>query len=286
MTLDVAIQVLVNGFQLTLIYMLMALGLTLIFGIMDVINFAHGALYMLGAFSVFYLYGQFHLNFFLALVLTMVMMAILGMLLEKAAFFRLRHDALLGFIVALGLATIIQGTAQLAFGITVRTVTPPYRHVFELLGARISLERLLPALVGLVLAIGLLLFIRLARQGKMMRAVAQDAEAATLQGISIPWTRMLAFGLGCGLAAAAGALMAPLIQISPYMGMTPLLKAFIIIVLGGLGSIGGALLGAIVVGAIDGMASTFIGSPTATLIGFALFLAILVLRPKGLIGRA
>ena len=117
-------------------------------------------------------------------------------------------------------------------------------------------------------------------------ARARGFDAAALQGISIPFTRMLAFAIGCGLAGAAGALMAPLMHIHPYIGLTPLLKAFIIIVLGGLGSIPGALLGGVIVGCVDGMAATFIGSPAATLIGFAMFLTILVVRPKGLIGRA
>lgn len=279
-------QLVVNGLMASLTYILIALGLTLIFSIMDIVNFAHGELYMLGSFGAFYIYDQLKLNFFLTLIISMLLVGTLSVVMEKTLFYRLRREVLLSFIIALGLVMILQSIMQIAAGVEDKPITAPYTQVWRIFGASIGMRALLPAVVGAVLAAALVLFLRYMKQGKMLRAVAQDMDAAALQGISISNSRMLAWFIGGALAAAAGVMMAPLMYINAYVGQLAIMKAFIICVIGGLGSIPGAILAGLVLGVVDGIGASFITSQGAALLGFALAMLIIFIKPTGLLGHA
>jgi branched-chain amino acid transport system permease protein len=280
------IQALVNGVMLGMVYILVALGLTLVFSIMEVINFAHGEFYMLGGFAVYYLLAQLGANYFLALAAAILLVGALGWVVEKIVFRPFRKDLLGAFIVSLGLLWVLQSGALLAFGSLEKSVPSPFRGVLRVLGVHFSLERLVVTLIGIVLVAGLYLFIRFSRDGRAMRAVAQDEDAAALQGINVDRISSLAFALGAALAATAGVLIAPLFFVSPFMGGLPIVKAFVIIILGGMGSIPGALLGGLILGVAEGVGSIFLSSPAVNLLGFLLVILILLVRPQGLLGHA
>ena len=280
------LQLLVNGLLLSLTYILFALGLTLIFGIMDIVNFAHGDFFMLGAFGAYFFYGTFKINYFLALFISMVLVGILGIIAEKTLFYRLRREVILGFIIALGLSMILQSGTQMIFGIPDQFVLAPYQTVFRVAGVSIPMRTLLPALIGGVLALGLVLFMRYVKQGQMLRAVAMDMDASALQGISIARARALAWFVGCILAGAAGVLLAPMGAINASIGQAPLVKAFGIVIIGGLGSVPGAIIGGLALGLVESFGAAYIDASGPTMVWFGLVILMLIVRPQGLLGHA
>ncbi len=280
------IQALVNGVMLGLVYLLVALGLTLVFSIMEVINFAHGEFYMLGGFTAFYLFAQLGLNYFLTLVAAIGLVGSLGWVVEKLIFRPFRRDLLAAFIVSLGLVWVLQSGAMLAFGSLEKTVPSPFRGVLKVLGIYFSLERLVVTVTAIALVTALSLFIQFSKEGQAMRAVAQDSDAAALQGINVDRISSLAFALGAALAATAGVLIAPIFFVSPFIGGLPIVKAFIIIILGGMGSVAGALLGGLILGLAEGVGSIFLSIPAVNLLGFVIVMVVLLLRPQGLLGHA
>ncbi|MDO8490500.1 MAG: branched-chain amino acid ABC transporter permease [Dehalococcoidia bacterium] len=280
------LQLLINGLLLSLTYILFALGLTLIFGIMDIVNFAHGDFFMLGAFGAYFFYGAFKINYFLALLVSMALVGVLGILAEKTLFYRLRREVVLSFIIALGLSMILQSGTQMVFGVPDQYVLPPYQTVFRAFGVSVPMRTLLPALIGGALAVGLVLFMRYVKQGRMLRAVAMDMDASALQGISIARARALAWFLGCVLAGAAGVLLAPMGAINASIGQAPLVKAFGIVIIGGLGSVPGAILGGLLLGLVESFGSAYIDASGPTMIWFGLVILMLIVRPQGLLGHA
>lgn len=280
------IQIVINGLVLSLSYILVALGLSLIFGIMDIVNFAHGEFYMFGGLTAYYVFSQAGLNYFLTVVVAIFVAALLGFIAEKLVFYPVRRDALAGLIVAMGLVYVFQNSVYLGFGPDPRPVLTPFSGAFHVFGASIPHSKLLPSAGCLILAASLILFMRYTKQGGMLRAVAQDTEAASLQGISMPWARSLALIIGCGLAGAAGALVAPIGFVDPYMGADPLSKAFCVVIIGGLGSIPGACVGGLFIGFVDSVSTTFVGAAASNLFGFIVVFCLLVIRPGGLFGHA
>lgn len=285
MTGDEFIQTLLNGLMLASIYMLMASGFTLIYGIMHIVNFAHGEIYMLGAFAIFYFFAQYGMNYFLALILAMLLIGILGIILERALFLPMQEAHLPQVILSLGLAMTLQGVASVAFGTDYKSVTGPFTGVVRFGGAAISMERLVIIPVSAVIIAALFATVKWTRIGRAMRAVAQDPDAAALQGIDVAFISCMAFGLGCALAAASGALIAPVFFVSPFMGGTAVMKAFIIICIGGMGSISGAAVGGLILGFVDSFGTTLFGGSIASVLGFAILIMILLFRPQGLFGR-
>lgn len=288
MNLDLVFQVFVNGIMSGSILILVALGLTMIFGIMHIVNFAHGELYMLGAFGLWIFFAELHLPFFLSLLLSMVIIAGLGMIIERFLFKPFRGDLAPSFIVSLGLVMMLQTGALLTFGIEDQaTPTPSYfQGLIHLGNVVLSRERLFMILISFILMAGVWLFIQKTKYGQAMRAVAQDADAAALQGISIDSTASLAMGVGCALAAAAGSLIAPIFYINPYMGAVPVMKAFVVIILGGLGSVGGAFIGGFIIGFVDSFGTTYLGAPIAAMMTFGVLVLTLIFRPQGFFGHA
>lgn len=286
MPVDLLVQALLNGFGLAMVYVLVALGLTLIFSILEIINFAHGEFYMLGGYVTYYGYALFGLNYFATLGLAILTVGMAGVVAERLIFRDLRGKTLNAFIVSLGLLWVMQAGAQLGFGVLDKPVPSAFSGIVRVLGLVISLERLVVTLCAIVLIVGLYLFLRLSRPGRAMRAVAQDADAAALQGVNIEAVSALGFGVGCALAGGAGGLLAPVFAVSPAMGALPVVKAFIIIIVGGMGSLPGAMLGGLLLGGVEGLGSLFMGSAAVNILGFLMVIVVLLLRPRGLVGGA
>jgi branched-chain amino acid transport system permease protein len=285
-TANVFVQALLNGFGLAMAYVLVALGLTLIFSILEIINFAHGEFYMFGAFMAYLGFTVWGLPYLLALVAAIVVVGLSGLVAERLVFRHLRGKTLNAFIVSLGLLWVMQAMAQLAFGIQDKSVRSAFSGIVRVAGVIISVERLAVSVAAVMLIVGLYVFLEFTRTGRAMRATAQDADGAALQGVNIELVSALGFALGCALAGASGALLAPVFSVSTTMGALPVVKAFIIIIVGGMGSLPGAVLGGIILGAVEGVGTLFFGSAAVNMLGFLMVIAILLLRPRGLFGGA
>jgi len=286
MTLALLVQSAVIGLSIGSIYILMALGLTLMFGMMHIINFAHGAIYMLGAFVIYYVYFQWGTPYFLAFLLAMILLGAFGFLVERCVYRPIKGGIEPTLVALLALTTLLQAAGYPVFGPLDKHVPPVFVGTRNILGVMISVERLMIIPIAGALVIGLYLFINKTKMGGAMRAIEQDREAAALQGVNVHVVNALAFAVGFALAAAGGALMAPIFKLDPMMGEQPLLKAFIIIILGGLGSIPGAILGGLMLGLIDSIVATAFGAEPAFLLSFVFIILLLLFKPTGLFGYA
>lgn len=281
------LQQIINGLSLGSIYALIALGYTMVYGIIQLINFAHGDIYMVGAFTGYFaiLSG---LPFPVALLLAMVFPAILGMLIEHAAYKPLRYSPrITALITAIGISLFLEN-----FGILVLSPDPrPFPQVFtnpplQFGKVSISIPQVLTFGVALALMVALTLFIRYTKTGKAMRALAQDLEAAQLMGINVNRIISATFMIGSALAGAAGVMVGILIpRIEPLMGIMPGLKAFVAAVVGGIGSIPGAMLGGVLMGLVETLTTGFISSTWRDAIAFGLLIVILLFKPSGILGK-
>ena len=286
MTPELLLQSTVLGLSMGAIYILMALGLTLMFGMMHIINFAHGAIYMLGAFAIYYLFAQAGIPYIVAFVLTLLLLGGFGLIVERLIYRTLGREIEPTLVALLALTTLLESSGYLAFGVLDKDVPTVFPGVIHATGITLSVERVAIIPIVAVMVVALHIFMQRTKTGQAMRAIEQDREAAALQGVNVNRINALAFGIGFALAAAAGALMAPVFAVSPSMGELPLLKAFIIIILGGLGSIPGAILGGVILGLIDGVLATAFGFEVAFLLSFVLIIVILLVKPQGLLGHA
>jgi branched-chain amino acid transport system permease protein len=285
MSLESLLQPFVYGIQIGLTYILLALGLTLIFSIMNIFNFAHGEFYMLGAFSILYIAGLAHVNYFVALILCMLIVGLLGVFFERLFFSRAKGQLVPIIIVATGLMWILQTAAQIIFGRQPRGMAEIFQGSVSILHVNISYSRIMAAIISVVLVAALYFFVYRTRLGRAMQAVAQDREAAALQGINIDRVGTMGFGLGCALAAVAGGIMAPIFFIEATMGLDALSKSMAIIILGGIGSIPGAAIGGLILGLVESYGQTFWGYP-ATVLPFVIIVLVLLFKRTGLMGRA
>ncbi|OLD37149.1 MAG: hypothetical protein AUI57_11955 [Candidatus Rokubacteria bacterium 13_1_40CM_2_68_8] len=286
MTPDLLIQSTIIGLSIGSIYILMALGLTLMFGMMHIINFAHGAIYMLGAFAIYYIFFQGGVPYFAAFVLAMILLGTFGYLIERSIYRPIKGGIEPTLVALLALTTFLQAAGYPIFGQLDKHVPPVFQGTRNVLGVMVSVERLMIIPMAGALVVGLYLFINKTKMGAAMRAIEQDKEAAALQGVDVHAVNGLAFAIGFALAAASGALMAPIFKLDPMMGEQPLLKAFIIIILGGLGSIPGAILGGLMLGLIDSIVATALGAEPAFLLSFVFIILVLLFKPTGLFGYA
>jgi branched-chain amino acid transport system permease protein len=285
MSLESLLQPFVYGVQIGLTYIIIALGLTLIFGIMNIFNFAHGEFYMLGAFSILYISGLAKVNYFLALVLCMLIVGLIGVFFERLFFARAKGRLVPIIIVATGLMWILQTAAQIIFGRQPRGMAEVFQGSVSILHVNISYSRIMAGTISIVLVAALYVFVYRTKLGRAMQAVSQDREAAALQGINIDRLSTLGFGLGCALAAVAGGIMAPIFFIEATMGLDALGKSMAIIILGGLGSIPGAVIGGLILGLVESYGQTFMGYP-ATVLPFVIIVLVLLFKRSGLMGRA
>jgi branched-chain amino acid transport system permease protein len=288
MELTLYAQGALNGIMLGLNYGLVALGLSLIFGIMRIVNFAHGEMFMLGGYVTYYLFGIFGINYFATFVMATLLIGLLGVLLEKIIFRPLTNRpemALTSLIAAIGLAWVFQMLAVICFGELDKDIPTAFKGIFRFGGVVITAERLAAIVIGITLVVVLSLFLKKTKLGKAIRAVAEDREAAALQGIPVTRMSALSFGIGSGLAAAAGAIITPIFIINPSIGGEVILKAFLVVILGGMGSIPGAMLGGLILGFIESYGCLFFPVPTVSVITFVMIILILIVRPQGLLGH-
>ena len=283
------LQQLVNGLSLGSIYALIALGYTMVYGIIKLINFAHGDIYMLGAFTAFYATTVFHLNFFLALIVAMVLCGVLGVLIERIAYKPLRHATrITALITAMGVSYILEYGTQFLAGSDVKTFPEGLlgNLTLELGGVRISMQQIMIFAVTILLMLALTYIVNRTRMGRAMRAVSVDEEAAQLMGISVDRTISFTFLLGSVLAGAAGVLVGVYYNsINPLMGMTPGLKAFIAAVFGGIGIIPGAMIGGLSIGIAETLVIAYGSSLYKDAIVYVILILILIIKPAGLLGK-
>lgn len=276
----------INGVTLGTNYILMALGFTLIFGVLRIVNFAHGEFYMLGAFFVLTAIVKFEIHYFLAAIIAILAIGLLGYLTEEVIFRRFRDKELEGMIIALGLSILLQNLGLVAWGPYDLSIPPVFTGVLKIGTLFYPMERLMVVLLSFLLMAGFYLFLKKTTLGLAIQAIAQDTEIARVQGMRINRLYPLAFAIGTGLAAAAGAVIGPLFQLNPWMGIMPQVKAFIVVILGGIGSIPGAFLGGLILGVAESFVSTYASKALADLLGFILVIGILLFRPSGLFGRS
>ena len=284
---ELLLQTCVNAVYAASFMALIAVGLMLIFGVMGVVNFAHGELFMLGAYCVVFVYADQAFPFFLAVMIGLVFVGVLGIAMERTLFRPVRDNPLAGLIASIGLLLMLQAAIAMGFGVRMEHINPPQQttfHLFGLEGVVVAVQRLY-VIIGAGIVLGSLwVFLRRTRFGWALRACAQDPEAASLQGISINRTARLAMFIAAAMAGVAGALAAPLVRTYPYMGHSVIVTAFIVTIVGGLGSLGGAVVAAILYGFVHTFVTTFTDGVIANIVGLLLMLIVLVVRPTGLLG--
>jgi len=278
-------QVALNAVMLSTNYILLAVGMSLVFGVMRVVNLAHGAIYMIGAFVLYYMYVQFGLPYAAALLLVVILLFAVGVMIDRLTLTTTRGRITIQFLIMLGVMYILDTGVLLGFGYQEKSIPPIVSGVTEIGGTIFANSRLVPTILAIVFLVLLFVFMQYSRQGKAIRAVSQNREAAALQGININFVFPLAFGIGAALAGIAGALLAPMTFVHPFMGQPVLWKSFTIVIIGGLGRIQGALAGGIVLGLIDSFMATYVGGIEAQVTAFVAVIVILLVRPQGLVGR-
>jgi branched-chain amino acid transport system permease protein len=281
------VQQLVNGLIIGATYGLMAVGLTMIFGMMDIINFAHGELYMLGGVFAYYLASQLGLNFFGAIAIAVVLVMIVGLIFDQLVLRKLRNEpTLITILVTIGLSIFLQSTVMLFWGPSPQSIPSPFSSKTIQIGfIFLTPFKIFMAVITVAVIFGLHLLIQKTTLGKSMRAVFQDKESAAIVGININRVYAINFAMGSGLAALAGALLGTLFVVYPNMGLIAVVKAFLIVIMGGMGNFLGAIFGGLLLGVVESMAAGFISSSYKDLFGLLIVMILLVVRPYGLFGR-
>lgn len=281
------LQQLFNALALGGVYALVALGLTLVYGVMRVPNFAHGGLYMLGAYLTYAALNGLGVGYVPALLLAAVAVALLAALLERLIFFPLRNAPHVHpMIAALGVLFFLEAGVQLIWGPDFKQITEPVQGIVNLGGVTLTWQRLLVIAASLVVMLGLNFFLKRTLTGATIEAMAQNREGARLVGVNTARVGMLTFAISGALAAVAAALIAPINAVAPSMGEVMNLKVFAIIILGGMGSVPGAIVGALLLAFAEVFGGYYINLDFSDVIGFALLVLVLAVRPQGLFRRA
>ncbi len=276
-------QIIANFMTTSMLYMLVASGLAIIFGVMRIINFAHGHLVMLGAYFVFSAATHLGLSYGLALAVAVLGVGVIAILSERGLLARLRGNTISQIVISVGILYIIEGSVVLVFGPQEQNIKVPIAKALRFGGVVLAGDRVMAIAVGLLAMTLLLWFISKTTQGKAMRATVQDEQAAKLVGIDPVRMATMAMGIGGGLAALSGALTGGIFYVSPYMAFSAIIKSQIVITLGGMGSIGGTMLGAIIIGLVETIGFMYLGD-LVDILGFIAVMVILIIRPQGLFG--
>jgi len=282
------VQQLINGISLGSIYALIALGYTMVYGIIKLINFAHGDIYMVGAYVAFFATTSLNLSFFPALLLAMVVAAIFGVIIERLAYRPLRYAPRIAILItAIGVSLLLEYGGILLLSPQPRTFPALFNaEVYTFGNIVVNSQQILILAVALSLMVILTYVVQRTKIGKAMRAVSFDTDAAKLMGIDVDRVISITFAIGSALAAAAGMLVGVYYNsIDPLMGILPGLKAFVAAVLGGIGIIPGAMVGGILLGIIEALVSGFISSTFRDAAAFAILIIILLFKPSGLLGK-
>jgi branched-chain amino acid transport system permease protein len=280
--LDLLIIQTVNGIVTGMILALVASGLTLIFGIMDVVNFAHGELFMLGAYVGVVVITATG-SFWMALILASLIVAIIGAGIQIATLRPLiGRDPLNTILATFGLSLILQNYALWQFGPVARKIGEPITSHFELFYLDYPWYRILIAALSAAIIGGFWLFLKYGKYGVWIRATTQDRVMAQAMGIPVPWVYTGVFALGAGMAAASGVLFAPLVGVNHTMGLDWVLKAFIVVVVGGMGNLGGSIAAAIFISLLEAYAAIWVNPSQAVIVSFIVLILTLLFRPTGL----
>ncbi|MBS3969968.1 MAG: branched-chain amino acid ABC transporter permease [Clostridia bacterium] len=285
--MELILQQLINGISLGSVYALIALGYTMVYGIIKLINFAHGEIFMLGALAGFFAITVLGLPFFLALVLAMAVCATLGVVMERIAYKPLRNaHRIAALMTAVGLSLFYQSFTIYTVGATPKAFPRIPVQTWEIFGVAISNRQLIILVTAISLMVLLQFIVHKTKMGKAMRAVSFDRDAARSMGISVDKTISFTFAIGSSLAAAAGVLFGMYYgTVHPMMGLLPGLKAFVAAVLGGIGIIPGAMLGGMILGLAEAGVSALGFSTFRDAVAFAILIIILIVRPSGLLGK-
>jgi branched-chain amino acid transport system permease protein len=270
------------------IYALIAMGVAMIYGVMNIPDFALGAKSMFGGYVAFFVTTAAQQNYGVALVASMVVLGILGLGVERWIFRPLlKAPPINGFISAFGLLLVFENFALIAFGSGYRRILSPYdRQMITIFGANLTMQRLLVVIIAMVLMIGLHVFIKYTSLGAAIRAVAQNRRGALLCGIHTERIAGITMAIGSALAGIAGALVGPIAMVYPSMGDTLIVKAFVITILGGMGSIFGAIIGGYILGLVEALGAMYISVDYKDAFAFGLLVVVLAIRPQGLFGKA
>ena len=279
------LQCILNGFCMGGTYILIGLGLTLILSIMNILQFAHGEVYMLGAFTVYFLCVMHGVNLYLSTFISMLTTAVVGLILERVLLRHLKGVFLSYVCVTTGLSLILQTAVLLTFTKGTKQLPSLWKGSFEVGGMFISKERVVAIVIALCLTLVLYTFLKRTKYGLAMTASAQNYEGALMQGISPNVMSALVMAIGSGLAAVGGALGGSIFNLDPYMGGLAFMKGITLIVIGGLGSLPGAVVGGLILGVSESVLALFFGSQMGIILPLILVIAFLIFRPKGIFGH-
>lgn len=277
----------INGFVMGSSYVLTALGLTLIFGMLNMLNFAHGELLMAGAFVATTLVEVMHIPYLIAIPVSMIVVALLGIVIERLAFNPLRNAERVNLLVSsLGVSIILQNAVQLIWGPDPRNLHSPFTNLqIHVAGLVLNQQRLFVVAIAALLIIFLYFVIQKTKIGIAMRACAFDMDTAKLMGIKANHVIILTFSIGAALASSAGTLLAPIFSVYPTMGVMATIKAFVVVLLGGVGNITGAIAGGFMLGLVETYAAGYWSSEYKDVIAFVIMILVLLLKPAGLFGK-
>ncbi|HET8609642.1 MAG TPA: branched-chain amino acid ABC transporter permease [Burkholderiales bacterium] len=285
--MELLAQVFLNGILLGGLYALMALGLALVWGVLNIVNLAHGAFIMLGAYVVYYLFTGAHIDPFVALPIAAVVMFVFGYIVQRGILnLVIRAPMFNTLLITFGLEVVLTYIAQLAFSADYRTINPGYAGSnFNVSGVTVPYVQLLAFAIALALTFGMWVFLMRTRLGRGIRASAQNLIAARLYGVNPRTIYALTFGLGTALAGVAGGLYGMVSQINPYIGGTLTAKSFVIAIIGGLDNPLGVIVGGLFLGIVESLTALYIGPTYKDVISFGILVLVLILRPSGLLGR-
>ena len=283
---ELATQTIVNSLILFSFYALIALGLSLAFGVMGTANYAHGAFYMLGAYTVWLLYTLNHWPFLVTVLMAALIVGGIGVLAERFLFRRARGDVVTGLLMSIGLIFVIEVLVEQIWGVGKPKPIPSFiEGTAHIAGASVSWQRLLVVPVAIVTIGALYYFLNRTKWGRSLRAVAMDGTAAALQGVSVNRAGLLALGVASAMAGIAGAIMSPLLPVTPTMGHYVIWTCFVIIILGGAGNLKGTIIAAAILAFLTTIVTTLLDSTIADIAGSLFVLIILSVRPQGLMGH-
>ncbi len=285
MTMAQAASTISNILILSSMYILVALGFAFLFNMLGLLNLAHGAIYMIGAYVAFILIAALGFPLWASLILATVLVALLGVFLEKVCFRPFVGDFNRSVMICVALTVLFQTTVNIMAGAKTLALPPIAQGVFRYGPVSLSYERIITFAIGLVLLVAFVLFVNKTKWGQQMQAIAQNIDGASLQGVNVHHISALASALGCGLAALAGCLMGAFMGIGPFMGDQMLVKALMLVILAGVGSIGGIFLAGLLLGALNAVLPLFTNGAASEAAAVAVVVVLLLMRPKGFFGH-
>lgn len=279
-------QQLLNGITLGSVYILVAIGLTLVFGILHVPNFAHGALYLVGGYATLMAMNSLGVHYFIAIIISIVCVAGIAILMERLVFNPLREaPAIHDKIAAIGIMLFFDALIPLIWGNEYHRMLTPFADTVTVFGISTTIQRILVIVVACIVVVLLQLFLKKTMTGASIMAMAQNREGSFLVGINANTVAMMTFAISGALAAIAASIASPINLVFPSMGHLVILKAFVVVIIGGMGSVPGAIIGGMVLGITESLGATYISNDYKDMIAFLLLIIIMTIRPKGLFAK-